>query len=236
MNFDNGNDSNVLPVENEYETNIMDTDDTSNYQQETMNQNRTKPLSPLGCEVKKKKRFICVFTIFLLVDILITAICLVFVMQGKAGENNEARADYAAYTNISELRNELPSEWRNISDTKLLNKIERISHKIDHKRKVRLAGGKTEKEGRVEILYMGEWGTVCDDTWGTNEAQVICEMLDFSEALEAPTNARFGPGRGRIWLDQVNCGGIETSIGDCLHESWGHHNCRHDEDASVICE
>ena len=37
---------------------------------------------------------------------------------------------------------------------------------------VRLVGGATRSEGRVEIEFRGVWGTVCDDYWGLNDANV----------------------------------------------------------------
>ena len=37
---------------------------------------------------------------------------------------------------------------------------------------VRLVDGRTPNQGRVEIQYHGEWGTVCDNGWDLNDARV----------------------------------------------------------------
>ena len=45
----------------------------------------------------------------------------------------------------------------------------------------------------------------------------------------------YGPGKGQIWLDDVECIGYESSIAECSHNGWGSHNCRHHEDVSISC-
>ena len=100
---------------------------------------------------------------------------------------------------------------------------------------VRLADGGAPNQGRVEINVGGVWGTVCDDSWDINDAQVVCRMLNLSAATAAPHSAEFGEGRGRIWLDDLQCTGNESSLLNCSHYGLGNHDCGHGEDASVVC-
>ena len=100
---------------------------------------------------------------------------------------------------------------------------------------VRLAGGSTGYEGRVEVYYNGVWGTVCDDDWDLDDAQVVCTELGLGKATAALHRAFYGRGSGQIWLDNVNCVGTEETLRNCSHRGWGTQNCNHQEDASVNC-
>ncbi|NXF93951.1 MARCO protein, partial [Eubucco bourcierii] len=95
---------------------------------------------------------------------------------------------------------------------------------------IRIAG--ESRRGRVEIFHKGSWGTICDDSWDIQDANVVCRMLGYRSATAAFTATA---GSGQIWLDDVNCNGNEHSIFDCLKPDWGVNNCSHNEDAGVEC-
>ncbi|KAH3690821.1 hypothetical protein DPMN_191677 [Dreissena polymorpha] len=101
---------------------------------------------------------------------------------------------------------------------------------------MRLVGGPSSYEGRVEVYFNGTWGTVCDDDFDNKSAAVVCNMLNLpSSGAQHRDGAYYGQGTGTIWLDDVRCLGNENDIDRCPHSAWGTHNCRHGEDVVVVC-
>ncbi len=47
---------------------------------------------------------------------------------------------------------------------------------------VRLVGGTTMLEGRVELCYDGVWGTICNFGWNAQDSAVVCRQLGYSSS------------------------------------------------------
>jgi hypothetical protein len=114
-------------------------------------------------------------------------------------------------------------------------------------RDLRVVGGPTVREGRVEVCYNHAWGTVCNEVYGPTAAGILCRELDFrpssastssgGEALYDETLAGSGP----IFISRLQCPSDPALVVDpyteCLNEVvLGLSECSHSHDVGVRCE
>ncbi|XP_030053584.1 CD5 antigen-like [Microcaecilia unicolor] len=107
--------------------------------------------------------------------------------------------------------------------------------KCEEPLQVRLTNGSTACNGRLEVFHAGQWGTVCDDSWDIKDARVVCRELGCASVQRTSNCGRFGEGTSRIWLDEVQCTGKESSLTQCAAMNRGEHDCSHQEDVGVVC-
>ncbi|XP_010190694.1 PREDICTED: scavenger receptor cysteine-rich type 1 protein M130-like, partial [Mesitornis unicolor] len=100
---------------------------------------------------------------------------------------------------------------------------------------LRLSGGESRCDGRVEISLHGMWSRVLDDDWDIKDADVVCRQLQCGTAKKAYYLPRSERGMGLVALRSVQCAGNETQLMLC--------NTSHShtlptgvaEDVGVIC-
>ncbi|NXQ94441.1 SRCRM protein, partial [Sagittarius serpentarius] len=80
---------------------------------------------------------------------------------------------------------------------------------------LRLVGGGSRCDGRVEIFRRGTWGRVLDDQWGMQEASVVCRQLQCGEAEKAYNPSKPQRGTGPVGLRGVRCTGHEANLTLC---------------------
>ena len=125
---------------------------------------------------------------------------------------------------------------------------------------LRLEGGPSTTEGRLEVFHDGEWGTVCGDQFDeqvddprtlhdrrriSNLApQKACQFMGYATGEVIPRGSiSMAPSAQQIWLDDVRCldnrphwtGSEPTKLHHCYHAGWGLNNCTHDEDVHLRC-
>lgn len=104
-------------------------------------------------------------------------------------------------------------------------KPQKFNYKSKEVMKVRLVGGRTEEEGRVEVKFgSAPYGDICGDSWSLLEANVICKELNLGYANEAFQTDFFGGSNGtNILLMGTECVGNETKLSQCKFEGFGAH-------------
>lgn len=99
---------------------------------------------------------------------------------------------------------------------------------------VRLTGGSAPNAGRVEVRYLGVWGSIVHVLSLYKFGAVVCRQLGYTRVSSVLRDAAslYGRGIGPVWMTHVQCEGNETSVGDCLYEREFHNRI---PEVAIIC-
>ena len=64
-----------------------------------------------------------------------------------------------------------------MSQTNYVTCIINLASVVCNNNNIRLVGGRNNLEGRVEVCFQEQWGTVCHDIWDFRDARVACRQL-----------------------------------------------------------
>jgi hypothetical protein len=89
----------------------------------------------------------------------------------------------------------------------------------------------------VEVYCNGQWGTICDDEFGDNEAKLVCRQLGYSNYANFDHIPNLeGNETQPIWMDYITCGDSPVCLNDCQQcPSTEYHDCHHLEDVTIEC-
>lgn len=87
--------------------------------------------------------------------------------------------------------------------------------------------------GFLEVYYMSEWRSVCDDGFDQQDADVACRQMGYSGAETFMTSV--AGTNDSFWLDDLACTGEESTLDACPSSGWGVENCSASESVSVVC-
>ncbi|XP_030309222.1 scavenger receptor cysteine-rich type 1 protein M130 [Calypte anna] len=100
---------------------------------------------------------------------------------------------------------------------------------------LRLTGGESHCDGRVEISLHGMWNRVLDEDWDIKDAQVVCRQLQCGTAEKAYYLPRSKRGTGPVGLRSVQCAGNETQLMLCKTSPSQTVPAGVAEDVGVVC-
>ncbi|EDV28344.1 uncharacterized protein TRIADDRAFT_53907 [Trichoplax adhaerens] len=99
----------------------------------------------------------------------------------------------------------------------------------------RIVGGPNRYTGRLEVLYNGTWGGICDYRFTKEVGQVACKQLGFKGFSSNWCCSRYGYPQS-ILLSNITCRGDEISLSNCQRNPWGGSQyCSRQNSVSVAC-
>ena len=87
-----------------------------------------------------------------------------------------------------------------------------------------LSGSEVPYAGRVKVRYQGVWGTLCENDWKTETAEVLCRQLGYKGVeldLTAHNEPWYSPraiydvNPGPVWFNGDGCNGREKTLSEC---------------------
>ena len=91
---------------------------------------------------------------------------------------------------------------------------------------IRLVDGTSYNNGRLELEWNGQWGTVCErfyyNFWSSKNIDVACRHLGF---LRGSKSYRYSGQSGPIWVSNIHCTGKEESLWQCSYRGIGQTGC-----------
>jgi hypothetical protein len=160
-------------------------------------------------------------------------------MVGGKLEARGAEPDSIKFVLKEEISHSPDNETYEIETEKYDSETEIIQ--IEPKVPIRLLGGVSETEGRLQVKINQQWGTVCNYGWTVENAALVCQQLGyvlnpddwFLEPNEIPDA---GTAEGVI-LSNVQCDPIDLDITKCKAETKGNfeNSCGHENDVGIRC-
>lgn len=99
---------------------------------------------------------------------------------------------------------------------------------------VRLVGGESHNQGRLEVYLNDQWGSVCDDGFSVDLAgDIACKQLGYIGAVSFTSGTLPGDETLPINIDDIECTDQEQKLSDCGRAVI--HNCIHPEDVNLVC-
>ncbi|XP_042749235.1 deleted in malignant brain tumors 1 protein-like isoform X4 [Lagopus leucura] len=100
---------------------------------------------------------------------------------------------------------------------------------------VRLRDSSSPCAGRVEVRYNATWYSICDKSWSSLEAEVVCKQLGCGPAQAESAGTRVSQDQNYIFLEGLQCRGGESLLLECQQSKIGPGLCQHRVAASVVC-
>ncbi|MBN3322179.1 C163A protein, partial [Atractosteus spatula] len=98
---------------------------------------------------------------------------------------------------------------------------------------VRLLGGKSHCDGRVEVHYNSTWGRLLQHSWGYREASVVCRQLGCGSVVQIYNSSVYETGDSAVCLTGIQCSGDESHLVNCSSPQTV--NCNTGQDVALLC-